>query len=458
LPDSHAPPALREPISPTPEHRFANLRPRRCQDPDCGAVGYRGPKDRHHPLGRFLCAGCQRDVPRNGLRPCPMCGGRANVDQDRNELWCFGGCEPIELPWKDAPAAWEHAVREDLETGRNRYDRYSGPSEIERRFGHEDHRGKHLQGADDFAIETAHQLAIERIDEMTKALDAYGQAVQRDPSVLKAGPSWFRDFGGPACLVLVNAILARGGAYKGAVDFANIRPARTTPFAGYRHAVSYCWGDPEYQRVADHRDSLSSPMGRLSSNFYTTSLPQGMQFDTVVAKPSRNGAALPRPDRYQGEDDVGTCIRAARIGGEWQPVQYRADGTVDTPARCKGGRPLTATELELLRLCDVGQAMPCPGDRNETEFRRLKVGEALACMRRCRADYPDARHMLEADAKALLKAARLAVREALLAWQAIPLEEPRKPRQGAAAPDDGPPRVRAAFAPTLGPAFASVGA
>lgn len=460
-----------QPLFPIPDHLFVNDSPRRCTDAACcgtsdgAAVAYRVPSLGHRAV--FACAACGVLVERDTRVVCPSCGGPTRIDAHDRLVCNRGRCRPIVLPTEDDEpvCAWESAFDPEANAampeewglgGADTFARYHGGG-LALRFGRE-HRGEHVDGSDDITLEALRVESAERIVQMTAAIDTFGEAVQADPLITKGGTTWFIVFGGAMALLLVNAIVRRGGDYEGITDLAHLRVQRTTPFAGYRHALGAACGYAHPEATSNGRGA--GPLAYASDNPFLHGLPGGilMQEDGMSVNPSRNGASASTTSRYSGEDDVIACLAAARIGGLWSAVVYRDDGTVERPAVCSevGAfvRPLTATERKLLELVDVGAMVPVARGCKELEHRRLKVGEALTWLRgpTQRDRYPDARHLLERDAKAMLGKARRAVREAMHAWRMIPEDEPRQ-REAKAPDPDAPPRARAAFEPTMGPAF-----
>jgi hypothetical protein len=450
-----------------PEHPFVNSFPRRCPDPDCNAVAFCASVSREHRS--YVCAMCAKHVPRDGMIRCPRCMGAAFVDRD-GSVYCGARrpCPTIVSYLRDPVPAWEAAIQsatashtpeewglENVAT----WTRYSGPSGLARRFGYyEETRGEFVPGTDDAAWDEIHQDNIRRIDEMTSAIDDFGAVVLADNAIKSTGTSWVREFGGAMAVLLCNAIVTRGGQYKGNDELVRTGIRRTTPFSGYRHALCTAVGLENPESMSNGRGAGS--LAYVSDNTYTHGLPGGilMQTEGMSVNPSRNGANANTTSRYTGEDDSAACVTSARIGGLWSAVEYGLDGTVAMKdgtakiARCDGGRALTAVEFELLRLCDAGETVPVGKGKKDKETRKLKVSEALWWMKATeerRARLPEARHLMDRDAKTMLTRARRAVIEAMEAWQMIPRQatDMKRKKSANAGHADAADRVRMPFDP-----------
>ncbi len=462
-----------------PEHAFVNKYPRRCPDPECNSVAYCVSLNRHRR--QYVCAVCAKIVDRDSMIRCPMCLGAAYVDHG-GAVHCARSqsCKPILPPFQEPNAEWESTV--DFATMHDfaqalkakTYWRGEGPlGGLALRFGYyEETRGEFVPGSGDAEWEAIRTDNLNRIVEMTNALDEFGAVVLRDKSIKKTGTSWYREVGAAMAFVLFNAIVTRGGQYKDDnLEHVRLGLRRLTPFSGYRHALCTAVG-------LENPDALSNGKGAgslayVSDNKFTHSLPGGvlMQREGMAVNPSRNGANVSTTSKYTGEDDALACITSARIGGLWAPVEYGPDGTVAVDehgkskvARCDGGRALTAVELELLRLCDAGETIPIGKNKDEKETRRLKVGEAIRWLKATdarRKNFPEARHLLERDARTMVSRARRAVIDAMVAWQMIPVtvREPRKGKTRGVADGDGDvlsidrgdaTRVRLDFDPNAG--------
>lgn len=422
-----------------PEHRFVDAYPRRCPDPECNSVAYC--VSLHRDRRQYVCAMCAKPVNRDSMIRCSRCLGTAYVDKD-GSVRCASShsCKPILAPFQEPNATWESTV--DFATMHDfahalkakAYWRGEGPlGGLALRFGYyEETRGEFVPGSGDEEWEAIRAGNLARIVEMTETIDEFGKAVLRDKSIKKTGTSWHREIGAAMCFVLFNSIVTRGGQYKSNDDLVRLGIRRSTPFSGYRHALCTAVGMENPDAVATGRGAGS--LAYASDNTYTHGLPGGILFQSegMSVNPSRNGASVKTTSKYTGEDDTLACIEASRIGGLWSPVEYGLDGTVALDpttgktkiARCDGGRPLTDVEFELLRLCDAGESIAIGKNKDEVETRRLKVGEALRWLKATdarRKRFPDARHLLERDARTMLSRARHAVVTAMVAWQMIPV-------------------------------------
>ena len=434
-----------------PEHRFVDAYPRRCPDPECNSVAYC--VSLHRDRRQYACAMCAKPVDRDSMIRCPRCLGAAYITHD-GAIHCAKShtCKPVLPPYQEPNAEWESTV--DFATMHDfthalkakTYWRGEGPlGGLALRYGYyEETRGEFVPGSGDAEWEAIRADNLKRIVEMTDALDEFGKVVLHDKSIKKTGTSWHREIGAAMAFVLFNSIVTRGGQYKTNSEQVRLGIRRATPFSGYRHALCTAVGLENPEAVSNGRGSGS--LAYVSDNTYTHGLPGGILFqgEGMSVNPSRNGASVNTTSKYTGEDDALACIEAARIGGLWSRVEYGADGTValnehgcSKVARCDGGRLLTPVELELLRLCDAGESIPIGKNKDEKETRRLKVGEAVKWLKATdarRKAFPEARHLLERDAKTMLSRARRAVIEAMQAWQMIPVvvREPNKSRaQGA---------------------------
>ena len=257
---------------------------------------------------------------------------------------------------------------------------------------------------------------------------------------------WISVLGGAACRVLVNAIVRRGGSYEGTAELLSYAEIHDTEFGSYRHALWWAF------YVSTNALGEGSPLAGLGSAEYEHALPSGINLsqDVPTIHPTRNRSSTAR-NEYQRtrKRDVWACIGAARIGGLWE----RRDPTEpDRPLMCEGGRRVTAWELELVKLCDVGTEVESATRQRgksaqpDYDWRRLSIPEAvqrvqqLAREERDDPSWAGARHLRDEDARASLTKARRAITDALVAWDMIPPREPKRAEYAAPEDPERPPR------------------
>ncbi len=188
-------------------------------------------------------------------------------------------------------------------------------------------------GEEDAAFDAQHEYATRRIVEIYAILDAFNDrlaAEGRRPSPLEAY----------ACLELRNCARRLGGNRDGVDEIVRPKRTRTTPLGGYRHAMDVAFG-------IDFTPALGTTLGGYNENPYTGSIPRGICLgEEVSLHPTRNEASS-----AQGEDAlltrlaVAEALASVRLG-----VKLGPDGEVLDP-----GQPLTETDLELIKLLDVGR-------------------------------------------------------------------------------------------------------
>ncbi len=325
-----------------------------------------------------------------------------------------------------------------------------------------------------------------RIGEMSDALAAFGEAVQADPALEKrhraAGPlehclaaymvdrarveqvlagevseaprhplcgaaltAFWADDGcrglmmrvvGAALVIELHcAIVRRGGSYADIVELTRqLADFRTERFGGYRGTVAFLNGDHATTVLGE-----GSPLASLGGAEPLHRLPRGVQLtDTrgrgMAISPSHGSNVRARNvDTLDTAIDVEQMLRSARVGGTWSsvpcpPPRHPPPGHVpERRMACSGGRPLTLAEVLLVRLCDFGTKV---GKGKDTDWRKLTVTEAVdevrAAATRGREEtaWGSARHMTTKDGKALLRGARVALREAMEALGLIPVRPP----------------------------------
>ncbi len=190
---------------------------------------------------------------------------------------------------------------------------------------------------------------------------------------------------------------------------------RRASFAGHRAAIDKAFSvDQALLGVA--------PTFRTSARA-TNSLPSGVRLDGRMAvSPSRSGSSSARGEEALLRSlDARAAIEAARVGR-----MVSARGVVTDL-----GRPLSAVELDLVRLCDVGApqrkaARRAKNGTMEPFFERMTIPEALERLRSMGHQGVPA---TEREAKIMLKRARAAITSALLERGLI---EPRQQKPGAA--------------------------
>lgn len=460
-----------QPISP-PDHVYVGRCPGRC--PECAAVVI--PRSLREGRRVFACAFCGLMVSPGFVVRCPDCGARARFEA--GALTCPANCPPVPTAHHEPAAAWEAchteaAARETPEAwglrGVGSWDRYARSGLLAEEWGapgplveERDRNGVFLGmwaapghlGRRDEDLDAERSDNEGRCDEMKAALDDFAKAIRRSPPLPKAGPRWYRFLAarvwtllrevlGDLVAVLVNAVLRRGSTYSDFGEIVRFRQVRATPYGSYRGAIAPALGvvNPE----ATSRGG-SSPLAAIASVPYKHRLPSGVVFGRIAVHPTPPSPAFARSDRPTGHLDATACAETARVGGQWIPVRLKADGTVERPAICTGGRPLTPLERYLLELCDVGVS-------EAGDWVRLKPTEALRRAQHLRRGgawvFPEARRLLLGEAPALVARARAAAAEALEAWGLIP-RIPPKPRKAKDSRD-----VTASPPAPLRPSFAS---
>lgn len=219
-------------------------------------------------------------------------------------------------------------------------------------------------------------------------------------------------------LSLVNAIRRRGGDYEGIV-----RPTRqrTTPFAGYRHALATAWTDDT---------ELGSGSLAPSGVETTHGLPGGVLFDAMSVSPSRSSSGNAQGEarvlaRLAAQDAVNT----ARVG-----QRHLRDTKGELHCIQEGKAFLSHAQKELLRLVDVGEMHSIAVIKKDSiipAIDPLRVREAFDRLRHRRPSLPGT-PTTEHEARLYLREARDAVIDQLLAFEMIPPLE-HHPRPSAAS-------------------------
>jgi hypothetical protein len=166
-----------------------------------------------------------------------------------------------------------------------------------------------------------------------------------------------------------NALRRRGVERPGGTEQVNAGARRTTPFVGYRHALAVAL------HVSDPGGTSPIPRNALAEH----SLPRGVVLDQMACRPTKSRGPAREVDT--GAGDVLAAIADARVGARsyWEEGRFR-----HAP-----GRALTAAELGLVRLVDVGElkdraTLSRKGRRTQVEtlaLERLHPGVALSRLR-----------------------------------------------------------------------------
>ena len=380
----------------------------------------------------------RRDVPK-----CPRCCGIARYD-DSGALFCFAGCSPVRPSANEPRSGWELVC--DGDAGENQaydwsllplfydspsWDRYADASgRLHIRWGFPDDAGVETTSTEGARLAASHREDSHRIDEMTVALDAFRGFARTDARIPRTGSSAIRTLGSALCIELVNAISARGGAYRGLRDVLRhiSDGSRVPPFAGYRHALAFAFGDHGSTVLGD-----GSPLGGIGGAEALFKLSSGLVFNTISVSPShvRNSSAR-NVGALLDNVDVWACIRAARIGGKWQEQD---EGDPDEARICLGGRGLLQWELALVAMCQGVETRVDRGRKHDVpEWRFLTVDEAVDRIREkarkkdASTEVQVARHLTTREARIAIRAAKTALVDAFEAWGLIP--ERRKLEEG----------------------------
>lgn len=378
---------------------------------------------------------------------------------------------------------WSHDTFHDVA-----WDRYSSPtSPIVERFGASPERRRdedtgrwdwqEVDGGEPHSVEGAYLARVHaenprRIGEINDALAAFGEAVRKDKNVILRGgrptatraldalmaseagaregipqaeavraaalrmfwsdgharSMFIREVGKALAIELNNAVQRRGGQVKTVTEVVRHSSAleRTTPFAGFGHAIAWLCGDHGTTTLG--WGSAFAGLGGAEAKFKTS---RGVQFGQMsVAAAARGEARARNEGALLLTRDVEAAAAAARVDGAWQPRSD--DPKRPRAARCLDGRPLEPWELRLVQLCDHGTIVEALGeDGKQRDWRKLTPVEAIERVRAEALKHADdprwgrARHLTPKDGRQALREARQALREAFAAWGLIPPQQPR---------------------------------
>jgi hypothetical protein len=246
-------------------------------------------------------------------RCCAACDSASVAYTAYGALHCQS-CDAIE----DLSPAWEDRFSRSgfLVT---RWGRSAGdglPAEL----GEEDDRMMHVR--DD---------ATARIAHMTQLKDRFLVRLVRE----RRNPDAFE----AALLIeLRNCAVALGAAWDSVEGIVHPKRAREHPLAGYRHALAVAFGIDFTPALGVSRGVDERAHGKLP-------LPQGLQFGTMAVHPTR-----PEASAAQGEDAFLT-----RLAAQEAVALVRLDRRFDAQGQIiDEGRPLSDTDIELIKLHDLG--------------------------------------------------------------------------------------------------------
>ena len=352
------------------------------------------------------------------FRRCPFCRG-GNTRWESGALEC-ADCTGRVPARRESLPAWETDPRLSGD-----WDAYSRPGRLDAWLD-----------ARDRALDADARENLARIQQLAAAVRALRAHVQRRNTLAAAGGArrrprptlprrlmpWVRWCGvvwdavlAWTGLELENARLRRGGLHE---DIVTPSVARTTPFAGYRHAIAVAFGGEGLGEIG----AGGLTLGGAESLF---SLPRGVVLGSMAVAPTRTSSGSARGvDRIVASVDVWNAITAARV-----------DRRVDTSGRViDRGRGLATAELRLLELVDYGATRARAFRQNRSvvpAVEPLTVRDALERLRRRDgAALPTTEH----EAKLLIGRARRAILEVLVERGLVP---PR--RREAIAREVSPP-------------------
>ncbi len=416
------------------------------------------------------------------LPRCPHCLSTALSASPAGVLDCHACAARLPPPPTHLAApAWQCDAR--LDGGE--WDRYARPGRLVERWGTSTQRedgaapreGEEREprvrapaerGAADDAIDRAHAELAEQTERTADVLRAVAREARRSPprprprraprratardilvehvtgALLDAAPPSALYLAAsslvPAALrgiqhglahVLANALLARGvdvwallGA-AGSIDAVAPRLPRTTPLAGYGHALALLFGD------APTLGGRSPVPGGAAARH---PLPQGVVFGVASVHPSRSGGGSAQGlDALLALVDVRAAVGAVRM-------HRRTESRDGMAVVVDPGRGLDAEDLALLRLADRGAERA-----RATRSKAGKVTPALEPMgakgaARAAAGMGGA---TERQVALRLKGAKRGLEDALRERGMIPAARPPQPRP--ARPEPSPPALAASL-------------